>query len=417
MKKNDTDERVLVIAPLGQDASAMAELFATHGFETLVCEGPGECGVQINAGAGAMVFTEEALEMAHTGDLLDALKAQPKWSELPIIILTAGGESRLGQLLELAKAAAGAVTLLERPIGTKTLVRSLEVALKSRRRQYHVRDLLEEQCRNERQLREAHEQLADRAKQLESLVESRTLSLAQSIEQLRHEVVERQQAEEVRDALRRKLLDAQEEERRRIARELHDQMGQNLTALNFGLKSLDEAASDSAELRSLVQPLQELAVQTARDLRRIALELRPAVLDDLGLVKAVRNLIEIWSNSCRIEVDLEAKAYSPCGVSSEIEMTLYRVIQEALNNIAKHSGAKCASVVLQRTPDHVQAIVEDDGRGFDTTAVLHKANGQDRLGLAGIKERLCMIGGVLNIESAPGYGCALVIRIPISKSA
>lgn len=413
MQKDNPHERVLIIAPVGQDAAAMAELFVSRGFVTQPCNGPSECVEQITAGVGVIVLTEEALEMAHVANLLDALKTQPKWSELPIIILTSGGEPRLERLLALAKNAAGTVTLLERPISSMTLLRSLEVALNSRRRQYHVRDLLEEQRRNEVELRSAHEQLADRAKHLQSLVESRTLRLAQSIEQLQREMEERRRAEVARDSLRRQLLDAQEEERRRIARELHDQMGQNLTALNFGLKSLDEAASESNQLQSLVQPLQQLAAQTARDLHRIAVELRPAALDELGLVKAVRNLIQIWSNHCGIEVDLEAGAYDAHGISSEIEVTLYRIIQEALNNIAKHAGANRASVILQRTPAHVQAIVEDDGCGFDPALPFHTTNGRQSLGLAGIKERLDMIGGTLIVESAPDHGTTLIIRIPI----
>ncbi len=157
-------------------------------------------------------------------------------------------------------------------------------------------------------------------------------------------------------------FDAQEEERRRIARELHDQMGQNLTALNVGLKSLLDRQSRSG-LDSRVQRLQELATQTARDLHRVAVELRPAALDDLGLVKAIRALIETWSTRYGIDVDFEAGQYQPAGISSEIETILYRIIQEALNNVAKHSGATRVALVLRRTADHVHAIIEDDGRG------------------------------------------------------
>ena len=288
----------------GGDAQGMAELLVGHGFEAQICGSLAECAAHIQSGAGALMLTEEALELGSLSHLFEALAAQPPWSELPLIILTAGGESRLARLLELAADAAGSVTLLERPVGTTTLIRSLEVALNSRRRQYQVRDFLEEQRRTERELRQAHEQLADRAKQLETLVESRTEKLAESNEKLRREMTER-------EALRRKLLHAQEEERRRIARELHDQMGQNLTALNVGLKSLLDRQSRSG-LGSRVQRLQELATQTARDLNRVAVELRPAALDDLGLVKAIRALTETWSTRYGIDVDFEAGQYQAC---------------------------------------------------------------------------------------------------------
>ncbi len=408
MEKNNSKDRVLIIAPVGRDAQGMAELLVGEGFEAQICGSLAECAAHIQSGAGALILTEEALELGSLSHLFEALAAQPSWSELPLIILTTGGESRLARLLELAAQAAGSVTLLERPVHTTTLIRSLEVALNSRRRQYQVRDFLEEQRRNEHELRRAHEQLADRAKQLETLVESRTAKLAKSNERLRREMAER-------EALRRKLLHAQEEERRRIARELHDQMGQNLTALNVGLKSLLDGQSRSG-LGSRVQHLQELATQTARDLHRVAVELRPAALDDLGLVKAIRALIETWSTRYRIDVDFEAGQYKAAGISSEIETILYRIIQEALNNVAKHSGATRVALVLRRTEEQVQGIIEDDGRGFDARVTSQSGNGSGRLGLLGIRERLGIVGGEFKIESAPKRGATLFVRIPIPKA-
>ena len=243
-------------------------------------------------------------------------------------------------------------------------------------------------------------------------MQMRTAKLAQSNEQLRREIQEREEAERAREELRRQLSQTQEEERRRIARELHDQMGQNLTALNFGLRSLSEGNPCCDDITALIRPLQELAAQTARDLHRVALELRPATLDDLGLVKALRNLVETWARHCQIESDFEPGNYDPAGVSSEIETTLYRVTQEALNNAAKHAGATHVSVVLSRTAGQVQAIVEDNGRGFDA-AKFQAAGGHGRLGLVGMNERLSDIRGQLQVESSPGEGTTLIIRIPI----
>ena len=408
MDKNTLEERVFIIAPVGQDAHVMAQLLDRRGFKTQICASLTECCAQMKSGAGAFVLTEEALELVSSSEFFETLGAQPPWSELPLIILTTGGEFRSLRLLELVTEAAGSVTLLERPIATTTLIRSLEVALNSRLRQYQVRDFLEEQRRNQHQLRRAHEQLADHAKQLQTLVESRTAKLAKSNEQLRREIAER-------EALHRKLLYAQEEERRRIARELHDQMGQNLTALNVGLKSLLDRQSRS-DLGSRVQHLQELATQTARDLHRVAVELRPTALDDLGLVKAICALIETWSTRYRIDVDFEAGQYKAVGVSSEIETILYRIIQEGLNNVAKHSGATRVALVLRRTADQVHAIIEDNGRGFDAPAASQSGNGSGHLGLLGIQERLDMVGGNFKVESAPQRGATLFVRIPIPKA-
>src|SRR6476619_7732653 len=142
MKKNNSKDRVLIIAPVGRDAQGMADLLVGQGFEAQICGSLAECAEHIQSGAGALIFTEEALELASLSHLLEALAAQPSWSELPLIILTTGGEPRLVRLHEMTAQAAGGVTLLERPVGTTTLIRSLEVALKSSRRQYQLRDFL-----------------------------------------------------------------------------------------------------------------------------------------------------------------------------------------------------------------------------------------------------------------------------------
>lgn len=170
------DEQVLIVAPVGQDASAMASVLAQQGFQGQICGGLGEACRKILAESrapGALLLTEEALEMSRGADLLDLLKNQPSWSELPVIVLTRGGETRVSMVLDLAARAAGSVTLLERPISSATLLRSVEVALRSRRRQYQVRDLLEEERRRQRELAEAithaEQELAERKRAEQSL--------------------------------------------------------------------------------------------------------------------------------------------------------------------------------------------------------------------------------------------------------
>lgn len=151
---SEFEERVLILAPIGRDGPAMAALLVERGFTATVCESAGELRERMNEGAGALLLTEEALEMARLPDLLGNLKEQPSWSELPLIILTHGGESRLARLLDTIAAAAGGITMLERPLGTATLVRAVEVAIRSRRRQYRVRDLIQESANQIASLRE-----------------------------------------------------------------------------------------------------------------------------------------------------------------------------------------------------------------------------------------------------------------------
>nr|AUN35685.1 chemotaxis protein methyltransferase CheR [uncultured bacterium] len=151
---------MLIIAPLGQDAAAMADVLEKTGFRTAICDGVSHACKEMTKKASALLMTEEALEMPQVPQMLELLKAQPPWSELPVIILTSGGETRFSKLLDLVAAAAGSVTILERPLGSATLLRSVEVALRSRRRQYEVRDLLEEQEGKQRELQALKDHLA-----------------------------------------------------------------------------------------------------------------------------------------------------------------------------------------------------------------------------------------------------------------
>ena len=158
MVRNKVEERILILAPIGQDAPAMASLLTSQGLNAVVCGTPLDTCHQLEMGGAVLVVTEESLELPQISLLLQHLKTQPPWSELPMIVLTRGGESRLARLLDLVAEAAGSITLLERPIGESTLIRSIEVGLRSRRRQYQVRDLLEQQSLSQNQLRESEQE-------------------------------------------------------------------------------------------------------------------------------------------------------------------------------------------------------------------------------------------------------------------
>jgi len=207
-----------------------------------------------------------------------------------------------------------------------------------------------------------------------------------------------------RDAVRR-VVEAQELERARLARELHDETGQALTSILLGLKPLEQSA-DTEEARAAVASVRELVVSTLQDVRRLAVELRPSALDDFGLAAAVERLTETFAEQTGLRVDLETQLGDE-RVASEAETTLYRVIQEGLTNIVKHATARRVSVLLQRKQGTVVAVIEDDGSGFDVTSTR-----EDALGLAGMRERLSLAGGRLQIESTPGAGTTLVAEVP-----
>jgi signal transduction histidine kinase len=208
-----------------------------------------------------------------------------------------------------------------------------------------------------------------------------------------------------RDAVRR-VVEAQELERARLARELHDETGQALTSILLGLKPLEQTAG-SDEARASVASVRALVVSTLQDVRRLAVELRPTALDDFGLVPAVERLTDTFREQSGLQVDLEAQLGAG-RLPSEAETTLYRVIQEALTNIVKHANAGRVSILLQRKSGGVVAVVEDDGVGFDPAATR-----ADALGLAGMRERVALVGGRLQVESASGAGTTLVAEVPV----
>jgi len=207
-----------------------------------------------------------------------------------------------------------------------------------------------------------------------------------------------------RDALRR-VVGAQELERRRLARELHDETGQALTSILLGLKEV-EAAKSEEESRAAAAGLRELVVTTLQDVRRLAVELRPSALDDFGLVPALERLADTYREQTGLDVQLEQRLGAE-RLPSEVETALYRITQEALTNVVKHAQASSVSIVLTRRGDTVSAIFEDDGRGF----AVGEADG-DGLGLVGMRERLALLDGRLVVESSPS-GTTLVAEVPV----
>jgi len=209
-----------------------------------------------------------------------------------------------------------------------------------------------------------------------------------------------------RDAVRR-VVQAQELERQRLARELHDETGQALTSILLGLKPLEEALADHPARADLAE-LREHVVTALQDVRRLAVELRPAVLDDFGLVPALERLIESFAEQSEIRVDFHS-ALGDMRLPSEVESTLYRIVQESLTNIVKHADAHNISVSLSRRASTVAAVIEDDGAGFDQRAV-----SAESVGLIGMRERMALLDGRLEIESRPGAGTTVVAEVPLS---
>ena len=216
---------------------------------------------------------------------------------------------------------------------------------------------------------------------------------------------------ELSQVLRRTVVE-QEAERQRIARELHDSLGQYFTALQLDLDGIAREASAGPAIRAKVDHLKALTLDAGQRVHTMAWELRPTSLDDLGLQTAIQQFLEQWAERGHLTFDqhlaIENRRFAPA-----VESAIYRVLQEAVRNVVKHADATRAGVILEGTATELRLIVEDDGKGFDLDSQRPPLAPSSRLGLLGMREHLALVGGRMEIETAPGRGTTLLIHVPI----
>lgn len=233
-----------------------------------------------------------------------------------------------------------------------------------------------------------------------------TQGLAQAAE-------ERAEREQLRARYVSGVIAAQEEERKRIARELHDGTSQSLTSLVVGMRTLS-GQCEAPAFRERAEELRQVAAQTLEEVHALALQLRPSVLDDLGLAAALERSVADCRRRYDLAIDLVVHGLDGERLPPDVETALYRIVQEGLTNVARHARAQTASILVERRNGSVRAIVEDDGCGFDP-AVAGRA--EQRLGIYGIRERAELLGGTLTIESERGRGTSLFIEVPVPQEA
>ena len=363
------DLRVLIYAPFGKDAALVERVLAQSSISICALPTAHDLEEAISEHAGAAIITEEVLQNGTIGALAQKLSVQPPWSDFPIIVLTGSGLSTATtELAVRSRAPLGNVTLLERPLRPVTLISTIRSALLARRRQYEVRDHLEQRRAAEEALQRAHDAL-------ESLVEQRTLALRR---------------------LSVKLLRVQDEERRRIARELHDSLGQDLTAAKI---SLDMLAHDLATKSVHLHDAQELVDRSIADTRTLSHLLHPPLLDEAGFASAAKWYVEGFGKRSGIttQLDLPEQVHR---LPRRTETALFRILQEALTNVHRHSGSRAVEVRVTADETRVVLTVRDFGMGVPRE-VLDRfwRTGNVGVGLAGIRERLKELGGTLEIDS------------------
>jgi signal transduction histidine kinase len=288
-------------------------------------------------------------------------------------------------------------------------------------------------------IEKTHRNAREAAVQLKKFIETlsqRTVELAAANLELSLEITQRKAAEaalqksehhysqllkksdELQEQLRRlsrQIISAQEEERRRISRELHDVIAQTLTGINIRLATLKKEASVNTKgLDRNIASTQRMVEKSVDIVHAFARELRPAVLDDLGLIPALHSFVKLFSQRTRIHVNLKIFA----GVEAldhNHRTILYRVAQESLTNVSRHAQASRVELCIQKIGDDIRMTIQDNGKSFEVDRMLN-GKGQKRLGLLGMRERVEMIGGRFGVESAPGKGTTITAFITDGKA-
>ena len=224
------------------------------------------------------------------------------------------------------------------------------------------------------------------------------------------DLTERKQGEQARLELMKRLITIEDEERRRIARELHDETGQSLTALLVGLRVIEQQ-TDKPEVSAVAHRLRKIAAETVDNVGRLSRGLHPSVLDDLGLLAAARRHVSDYAKAYALAVDLRSEGVGTGTLPSLVQTTIYRILQEGLTNVARHASATKVEVELKLDRGMLSLLIRDDGVGFDPASTRGEASG---LGLHGMGERAALLGGSLEIDSTPGKGTTVRARVPVT---
>lgn len=250
-------------------------------------------------------------------------------------------------------------------------------------------------------------EMAERVEENAKALEASKVELEEKVQERTRQL---QETAVVRGKLLERLISAQEEERRRVARELHDEAGQALSAIMLDLaRAIDSLPDEAAEAKKKLTQSRALAAQTLGELRKLIYDLRPEVLDQLGLAPALRSYVKSRLEAKNIKVWLSFSGLDD-RLPSKIETTIFRIIQEATTNVVRHSGASAVTIKVTATKSAINANIDDNGKGFDVETALRSS---DSFGLRGIQERVSAVGGQLSIESEPAKGTLIWFQIPL----
>lgn len=384
-------EHILLLLAPSEDTTDVAAVLREAGFACTSVPSLDALVEALQNGAGVLVVDEERITKRAIRLMATAMVHREPWSNLPIVVLTAGAPvsiERLDALNLFGPATGSNVTILERPVHPTTLTTVVHSALRARRRQYEVRDLLTHlQSTNER-LRDTQAALQTANETLEERVAARTRQVR---------------------TLATALTTAEQQERRRISQILHDHLQQLLHGAKMWATLLTENEDPPPEAPTRITELLREAIEATRSL---AVDLSPPVLRDDGLVPALHWLANRMHerHGLTVDLDVESDLRVP---DTELRELLFRVTRELLFNVVKHAEVDTATVRLTSTTDACSVEVIDEGTGFDPARLDTHIDAENHFGLVSARERLALVGGTLSIDSSPGQGTRGSAQVPL----
>jgi signal transduction histidine kinase len=398
---------VLLCAPFGKDAEILTEILSSEDLIVIHCASLSELVRRFSEMTDFVLLTEEALVSSSFRELQGILRKQERWSDVPIVLLASAGVTALRWTTQfVSKLGADAnISILERPVRVPTILSVVRSAKRARNRQHEVQRLLLQERDSASKLRTARDELEQRVKE-------RTTELSRSNFDLTQEIKERERAERDLRNLSAKALTIQDEERRRIARDLHDGVGQTLTA---AIMAVSQAMSCPEPLptgcQSGLRDAEDLLQQAVREVRTVSHLLHPPLLDESGLLSAVRWYAEGFSKRSGIKLTLELDEQTD-RFGQDVETGLFRIVQEGLTNVHRHSGAEAVHIKITTSRRRLTLSIQDDGKGFPPDALRVPPNGSQGVGLSSMRERSALLGGTFNIETN-SRGTLIVVSVPL----
>jgi signal transduction histidine kinase len=378
MQAKASDYSILIVDDTPLNLSLIVDYLTQYGFTIRVARSGEMALKRVAYDPPSLILLDVVMPGLDGFETCRRLKANPATRHIPVIFMTALANSAD----KVRGFEVGAVDYVTKPLQQEEVLARITTHL----RLHDLTRSLQEQ----NELLEARSQL-EKARLLEAVNQQK--------EQLQR--------------LNMKLTQVQEKERQKLARELHDEMGQSLTAISMDLTAVSQQlpADTSPFVRERLAEAMELTEQTLERMRELSLNLHPPMLDDLGLVPTLRWYINRYARRVSMEASLETIGAEQ-RLPPEIETTIYRVLQEALTNVARHAAASRVRVQLEWGASGITVSIEDNGRGFDLNATLTPGRGAQGLGLLGMQERISLAGGLLHMDSEPGKGTSIRFTLP-----